>query len=152
MIAKRNLISLILIALSVSAMAFSGLKITMTNGSVLSISFSDQPVVKFVGEKLVINTVVSATELDRSKLKTFNYIEASSLDDINDGRNIINNSGDNLLIENLPVNSEITIYDISGKLIKCAIVEGNYKINISDLLAGVYVVSINGVSTKITIK
>lgn len=149
---KRNIVSALLLTVYMSAMAFTGLKVTLTDGSSTIISMEECPIVKFIGDKLLVTTDVSTTEFERSKVKTFNYISPSSIDGINNDGNVVSNTGDSLQFGNLPANSEISVYDVSGKLVKNATADGSYRINISDLSAGVYVVSVNGVSTKITIK
>ncbi len=149
---KRNIVSTLLLTVYMSAMAFTGLKVTLTDGSSTIISMEECPIVKFIGDKLLVTTDVSTTEFERSKVKTFNYISPSSIDGINNDGNVVSNTGDSLQFGNLPANSEISVYDVSGKLVKNATAGGSYRINISDLSAGVYVVSVNGVSTKITIK
>lgn len=149
---KRNIVSALLLTVYMSAMAFTGLKVTLTDGSSTVISMSERPVVKFIGDKLVVTTDVSTTEFNRSKVKTFNYQAViSSIDDISGDGNMVSNIGESLQFSNLPTGSVITVHDVSGKLVKSAIADGNYRINISDLSAGVYLVSVNGVSTKISV-
>lgn len=149
---KRNIVSALLLTVYMSAMAFTGLKVTLTDGSSTVISMSERPVVKFIGDKLVVTTDVSTTEFNRSKVKTFNYQAViSSIDDISGDGNMVSNIGESLQFSNLPTGSVITVHDVSGKLVKSATADGNYRINISDLSAGVYLVSVNGVSTKISV-
>lgn len=149
---KRNIVSALLLTMYMSAMAFTGLKVTLTDGSSTVISMSERPVVKFIGDKLVVTTDVSTTEFNRSKVKTFNYQAViSSIDDISGDGNMVSNIGESLQFSNLPTGSVITVHDVSGKLVKSATADGNYRINISDLSAGVYLVSVNGVSTKISV-
>lgn len=138
--------------LVMSADGFGRIRVTMTDGSSTVISMDERPVVKFIGDKLVVKTDVTTTEFDRSKVKTFNYLAPSSIDEITDGNSVVSNTGDSLLFDNLPADSEITVHDVSGKLFKSATATGRYKINIADLSAGVYVVSVNGISTKIAVK
>ncbi len=148
---KRNIISALLLTLSMSAIAFSGIEVTLTDGSSMVISMDERSVVTFSGSKLVIKTDVSTTEFERSKVKTFNYLSSSSIEEINVGDCKVNNTGDALQFSNLPAGSEITVHDVSGKLVKSAVAEGSYRINITDLSSGMYVVSVNGVSTKISV-
>lgn len=148
---KRNIISALLLTLSMSAIAFSGIEVTLTDGSSMVISMDERPVVTFSGSKLVIKTDVSTTEFERSKVKTFNYLSSSSIEEINVGDCKVNNTGESLQFSNLPAGSEITVHDVSGKLVKSTVAEGSYRINITDLSSGVYVVSVNGVSTKISV-
>ena len=150
---KKMIISLmLLLPFIMSASGFGSIKVTMIDGSTTIISMSERPVVKFIGDKLVVKTDVTTTEFERSKVKTFNYHVSSSIGKISIGNNIVNNTGDNLLFDNLPVDSEITVHDVSGKLVKSVLAAGRYKLNIMELTAGVYVVSVNGISTKIAVK
>lgn len=148
---RKQILATLLMTVSISAMAFSGIEVTMSDGSSMVISMDERPVVTFSGSKLVIKTETSTTELERSKVKTFNYLSSSSIEENNVGDSKVNNTGDALLFSNLPAGSEIKVHSVDGKLVKSAAAEGSYRINISDLSAGVYVVSVNGVSTKISV-
>ncbi len=61
---------------------------------------------------------------------------------------VVNKSGI-LLFSNLPANSEIKLYAIDGKLLNSEVATGNYSINISNFPTGIYIVNVNGISTKI---
>ncbi len=59
------------------------------------------------------------------------------------------NIGSVLLFSNLPTDSEIKLYAIDGKLLQNEVATGNYNINITNLPSGIYIVNVNGISTKI---
>lgn len=59
------------------------------------------------------------------------------------------NKGGVLSFANLPADSEIKLYSVDGKLLKSEVVTDNYSIIITNLTNGVYIVNVNGVSTKI---
>lgn len=149
---KRVAFSTLLLSLSLISMAYNSLEVKMTDGSSSIISINELSTVTFSGDKLVISTAESVTELERSKIKTFSYISTSNVEGIStDGQPTLINNGKDILFSNLPPNSRVSIHDISGKLIKDEVADDIYHINVSDLTAGIYVVTINGISTKISV-
>ncbi|MBE6309766.1 MAG: T9SS type A sorting domain-containing protein [Bacteroidales bacterium] len=152
MMINKFLVSSLLLLFTLSVKAYSGIEVTLTDGTGMVITMSERPVITFSGDKLVVKTETGITELVRSKVKTFNYLTSSSVEELKVGDFKVSDTGDMLLFNNLPAGSEITVCDISGKLVKSATAEGNYRINVSDLSSDVYIVSVNGVSTKIVIK
>ena len=132
------------------AEGYAGILVTMVDGSTITISFDENPVIKLQPEKLIVQTDVATTELDRSAVSRFNYFtNLSGIDLIGKDDIDVVGSGSSLYFSNLPADSDIKLYSTEGKLLKSATATGSYHIEIADLPAGVYVVNVNGVSTKI---
>ena len=150
---KKTILSVILMAFGVlsHAESYEGILVTLVDGTTTTISFSEKPVIKFQSDKLVVHSDAVSTEFDRSKVSRFNYVgDVTTRVDVvvkNDVK--VFNKGGVLLFANLPVNSEIRLFSADGKLLKRDISTDNYVLNITDFSSGIYIVKVNGVSTKI---
>ena len=149
---RKKIALMAAMSFTLSAFAYSGIEVSMTDGSSVVISMKEHPVITFSGDKLVVKTVDSTTELDRSKVKTFSYLSSSSVETVQIGDYMVDNTGTSLRFSGLPAESEITVHSVDGKLVGRATVAGDYSIDLSGYSAGTYIVSVNGVSTKIAVK
>lgn len=133
------------------AESYEGILVTMVDGTTTTISFDKNPVIKLQPEKLVVQTDIATTEFDRSKVTRFNYVtDLSGVEGIDRSAVSIRNNGSMLYLSNLPVGSDIEVYSTDGKLLESVRATGNHTIEIAGLPSGIYIVSVNGVSTKIT--
>ena len=143
--------ALIAIALASYAKGYEGILVTMVDGTTATINFDENPIIKLKPEKLVVQTDIATTEFDRSKVARFNYVtDLSGVEGIDRSAVTIGNNGSTLYLSGLPTDSAIDVYSSDGKLLESVRATGNHTIEISGLPAGVYIVSVNGVSTKIT--
>lgn len=135
------------------AYEYDGVTLTMADGTTAIVKLSgDQPVIKFVDDKLIIITADATTEFNRADIAQMNYNEGAGIENIGQDNIAINNIGDALIVSGLPSNSNIMIYSIDGCLINNAKSNGeDYVLPFNTLGKGVYIVSVNGVSTKISI-
>ncbi|MBE6317719.1 MAG: T9SS type A sorting domain-containing protein [Bacteroidales bacterium] len=143
--------ALIAIALASYAKGYEGILVTMVDGTTATINFDENPIIKLKPEKLVVQTDIATTEFDRSKVARFNYVGdvTTRVDAVVKNDVKVFNKGGVLLFANLPVNSEIRLFSADGKLLKRDISTDNYVLNITDFSSGIYIVKVNGVSTKI---
>ena len=132
------------------AESYEGILVTLVDGTTTTISFSEKPVIKFQSDKLVVHSDAVSTEFDRTKVSRFNYVtDLSGIEGIDRSEISIGNNGSTLYLSGLPTDSAIDVYSSDGKLLESVRATGNHTIEISGLPAGVYIVSVNGVSTKI---
>lgn len=143
--------ALIAIALASYAKGYEGILVTMVDGTTATINFDENPIIKLKPEKLVVQTDIATTEFDRSTVARFNYVGdvTTRVDAVVKNDVKVFNKGGVLLFANLPVNSEIRLFSADGKLLKRDISTDNYVLNITDFSSGIYIVKVNGVSTKI---
>lgn len=136
-----------------SAQTYNGVTLTMRDGSESIINFiGEQPTIKFSENKLLIITDESTTEFSRTDIAKLNYNEGAGIDNINQNSTSITYNGDAIIFAGLPSNSTLAIYSIDGKLVKSEnLTDNNYILPFNNLAQGVYIVTINGVSTKISI-
>ena len=143
---------LLLFSSMMLAQEYNNVVVTLTDGTSRTISLSEKPIVTIANGKLVIKTDMSTTEFDRANVARFNFVsDLVGIDEISSDDNEVIKDGDNLYFSNLPEDSLIKIYTADGSLVKNMTVSGAYKISLADFSAGVYIVSVNGVSTKIAI-
>ena len=143
---------LLLFSSMMLAQEYNNVVVTLTDGTSRTISLSEKPIVTIANGKLVIKTDMSTTEFDRANVARFNFVsDLVGIDEISSDDNEVIKDGDNLYFSKLPENSLIKIYTADGSLVKNVIVSGVYKISLADFSAGVYIVSVNGVSTKIAV-
>ncbi|MBQ7942351.1 MAG: hypothetical protein IJ328_08115, partial [Muribaculaceae bacterium] len=73
---RKKIALMAVMSFTLSAFAYSGIEVSMADGSSVVISMKEHPVITFSGDKLVVKTVESTIELDRSKVKTFSYLSS----------------------------------------------------------------------------
>jgi hypothetical protein len=143
---------LLLFSSMMLAQEYNNVVVTLTDGTSRTISLSEKPIVTIANGKLVIKTDMSTTEFDRANVARFNFVsELVGIDEISSDDNEVIKDGDNLYFSNLPENSLIKIYTADGSLVKSMTASSAYIISLAEFSAGVYIVSVNGVSTKIAI-
>lgn len=143
---------LLLFSSMMLAQEYNNVVVTLTDGTSRTISLSEKPIVTIANGKLVIKTDMSTTEFDRANVARFNFVsDLVGIDEISSNDNEVIKDGDNLYFSNLPEDSLIKIYTADGSLVKSTTASGAYKISLAEFSAGVYIVSVNGVSTKIAV-
>ena len=143
---------LLLFSSMMLAQEYNNVVVTLTDGTSRTISLSEKPIVTIANGKLVIKTDMSTTEFDRANVARFNFVsDLVGIDEISSDDNEVIKDGDNLYFSNLPENSLIKIYTADGSIVKSMTASGAYKISLAEFSAGVYIVSVNGVSTKIAV-
>ena len=143
---------LLLFSSMMLAQEYNNVVVTLTDGTSRTISLSEKPIVTIANGKLVIKTAMSTTEFARANVARFNFVsDLVGIDEISSDDNEVIKDGDNLYFSNLPENSLIKIYTADGSLVKSMTASGAYKISLAEFSAGVYIVSVNGVSTKIAV-
>lgn len=138
---------------NVSAQTYNGVTLTLRDGSSSIINFTgEHPLIKFADNKLLIITTESTAEFSRTDIVKLNYNEGAGVDNINHNNTSISYNGDAIIFSGLPSNSNLAIYSIDGKLVKSEnLTDTNYILPFNSLTQGIYIVTVNGVSTKISI-
>ncbi len=141
------------IANVVFAQEYNGITLTMRDGTASVITFKgENPTITYSNNKLIISTTESTTEFDRNNVARLIYNEGANVANIINDNISFNQKEDALIITGLPTNSNISIYSIDGRLINCEnSIEDYYILYFNSLNNGIYIVSVNGVSTKISI-
>lgn len=147
------LLMMLVVANVMYSQEYDGITLTMTDGTTTIVRLAgERPVIKFVDDKFVITTADATTEFNRSDIARLNYNEGAGVETINQDDIAINNIGDALIVTGLPANSNIMVYSIDGRLISNEKSnDETFVLQFNSLSKGVYIVSVNGVSTKISI-
>lgn len=125
------------------------LVIYCTNGSISEIMLSEMPLIKNEDNNIVITTSNATITFRLENLKKMSFSnETGDEDAIHD----IQQEGPREMINfsQLPPNSKIEIYDVSGKLLKQERIGSNsHSLNLSAMGTGIFLVRINGITYKI---
>lgn len=125
----------------------------LADNTSMEVLLQEMPIVKFINEKLKIETSMNLYEFDRNNVVKFEF-----KGDV-DGVEKVQHSDFNLVhvdnmlkFQNLPMNSQIEVFSTDGILLFANIIEGDYILLLDDFSQGVYIVRVNEISTKIVIK
>lgn len=136
----------------IHAQEYESVTMTMVNGVTTTVKLSGEPTIKFVDDKLIITTKEATAEFDRQEIMQLNYNVVAGVENINHDSISVVNNGEALIFENLPANSRIMVYDLSGRLLKSYIADSYiFELPFSCFFKGIYIVRVNGVSTKISV-
>ncbi len=137
----------------IHAQEYESVTMTMVNGVTTTVVLSGDPTIKFVDDKLVITTKDATAEFDRQEIMQLNYNVVAGIENVNiDNISVVNN-GEALIFSNLLENSRIMVFDLSERLLKSdRSIGSSFVLPFSDLSNGIYIVNVNGVSTKILVK
>lgn len=146
-------LGLLVAGITAQATEYAGILVTMIDGTSTTIRIDEKPIVTISNNKLIIKTTEATAEFDRAKVARFNFLdEESGIDGVQANESaFVKQEGDLFIFNNLPADSEIKIYNLEGVLMKNETATGDYALSTADLISGVYIVSVNGVSTKIAV-
>lgn len=73
---KKFLLAFVLMVWGIAAHAvdYVGILVTLVDGSTVTVSFEEKPVIKLQPDKLVVQTDVATTEFNRANVARFNYV------------------------------------------------------------------------------
>lgn len=146
------LLLMMMLGVIIHAQEYESVTMTMVNGVTTTVKLSGEPTIKFVDDKLIITTKEATAEFDRQEIMQLNYNVVAGVENINHDSISVVNNGEALIFENLPANSRIMVYDLSGRLLKSYIADSYiFELPFSSFFKGIYIVRVNGVSTKISV-
>ncbi|MCH4156755.1 MAG: T9SS type A sorting domain-containing protein [Muribaculaceae bacterium] len=144
---------LIGVAMSMQAQEYTTLVVLMRDGSSTKVQLSEEPKVTFSGTNLNIATTATTLQLDRAKVQRFNYVNDGGVKGVSaDNKSTYIKRGDLLIFQDLKSGSKVSVFGVDGRMLKDATASGNYEMSLSELSSGVYIVDVNGTTTKITIR
>ena len=133
-------------SLTTLADGYRRVEIKEFNGNITSIDLSDNLKTEFIDGKVCFLDVDLSFEFDRKSVQSFSFNEIPT----SITKPMIEKV--NMNFNNLPVGSRIIIMSVSGNVVINTKVEGNYNFNVGSLPSGVYIVKVNNVLYKITLK
>lgn len=136
-------------------MGYNTITFWYNDGSHVSYSLNDEVDIKFEGNFIVAYTKFVEVMYDVNNIKNITY----SMDVVTDiEKNIdelkhVNYQNGRLLFQNLPIGSHLRIYTVNGiKVVDIPNLSGDYIYQLSSFTHGVYIVNINGITSKILLK
>lgn len=152
----KRLLLLMLLAVSWIAMQADQVQtliVQLKNGSQTAFFLKDKPQVKFEGGNLKVTSTVGDTSFALSDVLRFTYTtkDPTGIDETVTAPTGVNFQGDMLVISQLKANSDVSIYAVDGKQLRqlTAPHSGTYRLNLSELPAGLYLVKADNVTYKI---
>lgn len=127
-----------------------GLIVHMHNGKTVKYILEQTPVVTFVGDKLHIESTVVKDDHKLSDVDKFTFDKVStSLDDLTAGDYLISVIDNHVLLQGFTPGSSVTLTDLQGRIVTRAVVAttGEATVDMTELVAGVYVVATTGGKT-----
>lgn len=150
---KRTLLTLVnaLFAIAAWSASYDVVSVDLTDGSKVDIALSNKLALKFNATHLQVTGTDADFEIPKEKIVAFSYSESSGLEEI-----AVNQSvdfvGRMMRFTGLADGTIITIHNLSGKCMRSIKAEGECQLGLEDFPAGVYIVAINNVSYKISLK
>ena len=132
-----------------TAFAQSILVVELRDGSNATFQLAEKPRVTFVGEQLNIVSSSASMEINRSDVKNWHFeLAATSVDGITvEAKATLD--GNTLIISGITENTAITLYTVSGAVVKRSTAnDGICTIPLDGLTAGVYFVTYNNTTFK----
>ncbi|MCM1504213.1 MAG: T9SS type A sorting domain-containing protein [Muribaculum sp.] len=128
----------------------TALIISMTDGNRQTVELSECPVVKIEGENLVVKGSGTEINLELNKVKDFTYGSASGIT-VPGSSDTFVRQGDNLIVSSDGQPLDVVLTSVNGIILKAQTVASGESLTLSltDLVTGVYIVTVNGVSSKI---
>ena len=128
--------------------------IQMKNGSENAFFLKDKPKVTFEGSNLKISAATGDVSYALADVLRFTYAKKSptGISEQVENPTDVMFEGDVLVISQLKANTTASIYALDGKLIRQLKPQrsGTYRINLSELPSGLYLVKADNVTYKIT--
>ena len=153
---QRLLLLMLLTAMCVRIQAdqVETLIVTLKNGAQTAFFLKDKPQVKFEGTDLKVTSDAGNATFALADVLRFTY-DKKDPSGINE--TVIDPTGvsfkdDILVISQLKANATVSIYALDGKLLRQLTAQrsGTYRLNLSELPAGLYLVKADNITYKIT--
>lgn len=145
----KTLLALLLCTLYAAAQDKS-LVITFSDNTKTEYALSTLPEISMANDKLSVTTASATAEFDLYKVKTFTFSSSTGISTLE--RQQFSLSGDVLVLPG--ENAQTRIFSIDGRAVgvEPIISQGKTMIDLGSLGRGIYVVSANGKSVKLTKK
>lgn len=140
-------------AFHVSAKGYNCLKVNLSNGSTVTIVLSDDLQVSFTDDNLVAKGSLADVQIAKNDIDTFEHVyDASSISDATIGGTTMNQQGNSLNFNNLPINTTLRVFDTGGREVMSENASGDFEFSLDGLTPGIYIVVVNNQSYKVVIR
>ena len=155
MMKRLQLLLLMLLALPIGMLADSQntLVVKLKNGAETAFFLKDQPNVTFEGTNLKVVSQKETVTFALSDVLRFTYVkkDASGIDETVVDPTEVSYDGGVLVISKLKQGASVDIYSLDGKLVRQlkAYRSGTYRLSLSELPTGLYLVKADNITYKI---
>ena len=145
----KQLSTMLLLFLVVTASAQSALVIELRDGSNATFLLAENPRVTFSGEQLSIVSSSATMEFNRSDVKNWHFADTPSSVENIAAEAKVKLEGGALLISGITDDTAIALYSVDGVAVKhSAVIGGTCTIPLDDIPAGIYIVKFNNMIFK----
>jgi len=141
------------VAMATYAQNYRSVVVDMTDGSQTMVALEEGLTTKFVGAYVIFDSPTSSkVVLVKANIVSMSFSETSGIADV------VSDStapvyGDGVVsFRGLPADSSVDMYDMSGRRLMHADASGDYTLSLGDLTPGIYIVTVNRISYKISVK
>lgn len=139
------------IAVTCGAVSFNTVTVHLNDGSQVDITMTDGLSLSFDETNLVATGSGADVTVEKSKIVKLSHSQQSGIADITaDGG--FSHDGNALNFDNLPDGSTVAVYGINGVAVYSARVSGSHTLPLDGMAPGIYVVRVNNMSYKISVK
>ena len=149
---KLLLLLMVLFATSLAKADDKVLQILLSDGQVVSINLNEEPRTTYKDGNLVITTTKNTITYPLEQVKKFTYSSiATGIEASHQLGVAFSKDGETLTFTGLKPNTKVTLYNVSGQLLKTIDSKDSKKVVVSasQFPFGVYVVKVNGGTYKI---
>lgn len=151
---KILLASLVAIGVSgASGAGFNCLQVSLSDGSQVDIRMSEELRVKFTETQLVAVGTDADVAVDRDDIVYFNHIfkDWGAVTGVSED-SAPRFEGNSLMFDALPDGSSVAVFDTAGVKVMSQTASGSHELRLGSLPSGVYVVRVNNLSYKVTVR
>lgn len=136
-----------------SGAGYNCLKVSLQDGSHVNIFMSDDLRVRFTETHLVATGSNADVSVDRSSIFSFDHVydKSGAVGDVL-AEQTARFTGDTMQFDSLPEGSVITVFDTRGAAVMSQIASGSHELSLGSLPSGVYVITVNNMSYKVTVR
>lgn len=150
---NRSLLTLVcaLIAMTAWSLPYDKVRVDLADGSKVEIELSEKLSLSFNDTHLLVKGSNADVEIPKEKIVTFSHNQSSGVADAAIEQSV-DFDGRVMRFSGLADGSLITIHNLSGACMRSFTTDGDCQLSLEDLPAGVYIVAVNNVSYKISLK
>lgn len=143
------LLAILALSFSASADGYRSVAVNLNDGSKVEISLSDDFSAYFNETDLVVDDGHQNITIQRGSIKSFSFSTKTGVESINNDITAPVVSDGIMSFSNLPVATDVSVYNITGALLWHEKASGDYFINLSKFHSNVVIVKVNQVAYKI---
>lgn len=141
---------LMMASASVWAANYHSLLVSLTDGTSVSVNLCDEFKASFTETHLRLESDGPAVDVPRDQIANLAFKEEAGIEDAEIGAPAFD--GDNMTFTGLPAGSVVNVYAADGHLVASTAAQGEFTLPLGSLSAGVYIVTVNNMSYKISVK